>query len=332
VAAAAAVMLLVLAALRLGLRAPRPALLSLAAVFLLCGVVCLASPARRRSVASLASRLLLATTLVAALAASLIYSGDRSRWLWLQATGYNLSLHEDQRELAGHSLSEFLARHRWIVPDPAASSALLIPAGNHELDETVVVPPGIQLTIAPGAELRFASGCSLVCYGSLVAQGTAAQPIRLTAQRPWLKWGVLAVIDGPSARLRHVQFAHSRHAVISGVDLPGGFTALGSTVTLDHCRFERAAGKDAANLRNSTIDVRDCQFVAAAQDGLDVDGGQGTILRNQFLDCGDEGLDLSDNQQLQAQANLVRDDRGGRLAAEFGEHSLRRHNRLESHP
>jgi hypothetical protein len=192
----------------------------------------------------------------------------------------------------------------------------------------VVFPAGSALTIEPGATIRFGAGCSLVSYSPLIAQGTAAAPIVFTAYNPWFKWGVVAAVDAGHAVFEHALVAHARQAVVNGVDLPGGVSLVNTNVDVRFCRFTEMFGKDALYVRRGNVLIRDNCVQNASKDGLDLDGGSGLVCNNRFVDCGDEGIDLSEDENIEARDNTVLDADGGRVAADHGLDRLRAANTL----
>ena len=58
-----------------------------------------------------------------------------------------------------------------------------------------------------------------------------------------------------------------------------------------------------------------------------LDGGRGEVSRNRFVNCGDEGIDASQNDALQVHDNVVLDRRGGRIGAERNLEAILTHNR-----
>ena len=97
------------------------------------------------------------------------------------------------------------------------------------LSRNTAVLAGATLAISPGVVIKLARGISLQISGSLVAIGTAAQPIRFTSQSVTTRWRSLVFTTGSAAaRL------NSSGAYISGSTLQhcvldsGGASALGA--------------------------------------------------------------------------------------------------------
>jgi hypothetical protein len=99
-------------------------------------------------------------------------------------------------------------------------------------------------------------------------------------------------------------------------------------VEIVQSQFLSAFGKDAVNVRYGNVLIRDNLFRDSQKDCLDLDGGAGEVSHNQFIDCEDEGIDLSENNSIQVFDNVILDSHGGRIAAEENLEQLRSSNTL----
>jgi hypothetical protein len=320
---------LALLGLRLALHVPEPLLVVLGATFMIWSVVFWALFQGGRGSVYRRTALWLGPWLAGVLLVmGLVYQVDRAGWMWFRLTGYNTAWAEDLTAETRLSAAEFLARQPAFDADPRDLSRVVLPAGTHDFAATVVLPEGVALTIAPGAVLRFGAGRSLLAYAPVTARGTLDQPIVFTAKRPWLKWGVVGVVGAGPSVFEHVTFAHGREAEVNGLSLVGGLTLLEADAEIAHSAFGPMYGKDAIYVRGGMVDIHDNEIRDAFKDGLDFDGGRGTVRGNRFVDCADEGIDLSGELDLQVTGNSVLDARGGRIAAEAGLDALIQRNEL----
>lgn len=300
---------------------PKPLLVTLGSVFLACSAFFwglrppLKRPAKAR-ILQLAGRLLFLWLLMTTLLLSSVYSIDRAGWLWFRLTGYDVVLAEDLTDQVNQPLEAFIRRHPLFAIDPQDPTGLVLPQGDYQISETILVPAGSKLTIEPGTVLRFAAGRSLISYSPIIARGTEQAPIRFIAQRKWLKWGAVGLVRTGASVFEYVEFEHGRRAQVNGIDFFGSLSVIETDVKVLHSRFSNAFGKDSLNIRFADFLVQHNTFQNAYKDGLDIDGGSGLISHNRFIDCDDEGIDLSENEAVQVFDNTVLDRRGGRIAAE----------------
>lgn len=257
-----------------------------------------------------------------------VYRWDRAGWIWSTISGYNLTMNEEYPDAVHLEVNEFVRQNPIFKSDANNPAGLILPAGEYHFDRTIVLPRDVFLTIAPGATLRFGVGCSLISYGAIIASGTADRPIVFAAQNKWRKWGVVGVASDDSSVFDHTIFENGRQALINGVEFTGCLSVIGGRVAITNSRFLNLFGKDAVNVRQGRVLIKDNLFKNTFNDGLDLDGGTGEVSRNRFVNCGDEGIDLSENENLSVYDNQIFDSRGGRLAAEQNLDQIKLQNTL----
>jgi hypothetical protein len=301
---------------------PRPLLVFVGVTFCVWSFVFWGFRRRTESSTSPASarlqvfQLLLIWVLITVLLLGGVYYIDRAGWLWHQLTGYNVTLAEDLSDLVDMPVADFIDEHPIFVIDSRDATKLILPKGDYELQETIVVPKGSSLTIEPGTFLRFGVGRSLISYSPIIARGTESEPIVFTAKRKWLKWGVVGVTNAGQSVFEHVRFEHGRQALINDVDFFGSLSLIETDAEIRDSQFINSFGRDGVYVRQSRVLVQGNIFRDTYKDGLDLDGGTGQISHNQFIDCGDEGIDLDGNSDVQVFNNEILDSKGGRIGAE----------------
>ena len=245
-----------------------------------------------------------------------VYKVDKAGWNWFRLTGYDVNLEEEYFDLIDQSADQCRERYGFILKDPEDPAGLIIPKGVHEISETLIIPRDITLTFQPGAELRFGAGCSLVSYGPIHARGTEGDPVIFTAKNRLFKWGVLGVVKAEESVFDYVVFRNARSAHVNDITFPAGLSVIDGDVEITRSRFVGMFGKDAVNVQNGKVLVKHNVFQDSYKDGLDLDGASGEVSFNEFINCDDEGIDLSQNLDVRVFNNKILDRKGGRLSAD----------------
>jgi len=244
-----------------------------------------------------------------------VYHIDRAGWNWYRLTGYDVVIHEKIEGQESLGAAEFVDRHPMFRFD-AETGMLELPEGHYNFEQTVLIPNGLPLRIDAGVVLSFGTGCSLFSYSPILAEGTPTKPIQFKARYDFLKWGCLAVTGGGKSVFRHVRFENGRRAFINEVNLVAGLNVIESDVEITDCSFSNMVGKDAVNIKQGHAMVRNSRFKDIYKDGIDMDGGSGEISYNQFVNCQDEAIDLSETVEVAVHHNRIFDKYGGRVAAD----------------
>ena len=303
---------------KLSWKVPNPLLLVSGVIFVVCFALFLNLRRRFDPPATAQQALLLICVWIVAAASffGAVYRWDKAGWIWFKLTGYDVTLAEELSSLVDLRPREFVRQNPIFSLDPHDSTKLALSKGTYNIDKTIILPSGVTLAIAPGTMLRFKIGCSLISYSPVIARGTEQSPIIFTAQNKWRKWGVIGVVSKEKSIFEHVRFEHARQALVNGIDFVAGLNLHGAEVEITRCQFSNMFGKDAVNIRDGRVLIRFNIFRDCFKDGLDLDGGAGEVSDNRFINCDDEGIDLSENFAVQVFRNEILDARGGRIAAD----------------
>jgi hypothetical protein len=165
-----------------------------------------------------------------------------------------------------------------------------IPTGEWAINRPVTVKG--DLTIQPGATLRFAEGSYLIVKGALTADAPRAAPIVLEPLRS--SWKGLYVLEGERAsKLRNVVIRNTSALQDGLLDLTGAVTFYNTVVALDGVRFEGTRAEDALNLVQTPFTARHVEISDTVSDGIDFDFSDGFIGASKFLNVGGDALDFS---------------------------------------
>jgi len=245
-----------------------------------------------------------------------VYKVDRAGWNWQRVTGFNVTIPEKHFNLVGASASDFLMRFPFFALDPD-SNGFLLRKGVYDISETIVIPKQYPLRIEPGVTLQFDVGRSLISYSPIRARGTKEEPIIFMAKNKLFKWGAVGIVETGKSLFEHVIFRHGRRARVNDIDFLGGLSIVETDVEIRNCKFVNMFGKDALSVQRANVLITDNLVKNAVRDGLDLDGASGEVSSNQFINCRDEGIDLSENfGDLQVFNNYVYDKRGGKISAD----------------
>ena len=254
------------------------------------------------------------------------YEMDRTGWVWFRLTGFDVVAAESLLDRVEMTAESFLSQNPQFTADPENSGRVVLKKSEYEVARTIVVPSGTTLTIEPGTVLKFHPGRSLISYSPVIARGTENEPIVFTAQRPWLKWGAVAVVRAEGSEFEHVRIEEGRHAMVNNIEFPGTLSLIGGGMRVVRSEFRNTHGHDALYVREGKAEIKENVFRNVGGDGVDFDGGSGQITHNQFTDCSDEGIDLSGDYNLKVTGNRILDIHGGRIAADKGLEEIRAQN------
>jgi hypothetical protein len=140
-------------------------------------------------------------------------------------------------------------------------------SGDYTVTGDLIVSQGATLTLAPGTTLAFSAGASpkLEIAGGLVAEGTAAAPVRLRSGQARSAWDGVRVLTGATVDL---SFARIEGAAV-------GIHGTRASVTLDDVTLD--GNVIGMHLDRCSLSARGCAFSGSDSLGARLAGGTGTL-------------------------------------------------------
>lgn len=178
---------------------------------------------------------------------------------------------------------------------PAPSVEPLVLSGSLSYDGVTVIDGPV--VIQPGTNLRMGPGASLIFNGKVMAVGTEQDKIRVVPRDPGQEpWGVFAVRGEEAAGST---FGHCVFSSGSGLKEPlAEYSAMFSIhhvpdVSVYSCTFrDSQVVDDMVHAVYSTIQFESCIFQNSLFDALDLDICTGSVVRCEFVRSGNDALDL----------------------------------------
>ena len=198
------------------------------------------------------------------------------------------------------SKEEFLENNNMFVSDEAIQNLVVLPRGVYEVNDTIIVPNGINLVIEPGVVIKFKKNTSFICYGTVRAIGTKDLPIVLTSQDIKIPWGNFALVGKKhmESEFEYVIIEYSAESYINGIFFTGGLSNHGVTTRISNCIFRHCFGDDTINIKDGIARIENSVFYDNFSDGIDFDFSEGEIIGNYLKDNGGDGFDLCRSKTL----------------------------------
>ncbi len=230
--------------------------------------------------------------------------------------------------------AHFVTSGETVVGGTLASNTTLDLAGSpYTLNEDLIVPPGITLTLDAGVVLNMPSTRNLRVQGSLQIGGTALQPVQILG-RSDERWGGISfenptgtsnlahlVIRGATRGYDPIRYPYAisglnASLVMDYVDIDdseGPVFARGGSTLLRSSRLHTPYTGDCINVKGGYAETRDCVFMgnnAPDTDAIDYDGVTGGIIANnriyRFQGPNSDGVDIGEEcSGLIIEGNLI---------------------------
>jgi hypothetical protein len=169
--------------------------------------------------------------------------------------------------------------------------------GKVELIESKTFNPGQPVIIKPGTEVLLGEKVQVLIQGPLIVEGTAENPVSIKSINPNQPFGVLALL-GKKTKGSKINFLNMEGGSI-GDYYNLKFSGMLSVHDCPDIEIRNSVfgknytGDDAVHIINSKAIITNSIFKDSKFDALDLDLVEGKFINNQFINPGNDGLDLS---------------------------------------
>ncbi|MBI9051102.1 MAG: hypothetical protein JEZ00_16895 [Anaerolineaceae bacterium] len=169
---------------------------------------------------------------------------------------------------------------------------IIIESGDWTVTGDLIIPEQYRLIIMPGTTLRFDEEAILLTSNRILAKGTEANPIHLTAsQNHWA--GIVVLSAEQKSILNYTMIENTASINREGWILTGGVTFYESPVRIFYTSFTDHIGEDALNIIHSEYELVYVKFSNSASDALDTDFSDGLIEHCSFNQIDGDAIDVS---------------------------------------
>ena len=170
------------------------------------------------------------------------------------------------------------------------------------LTESVRIPEGDTLVVAPGTTLRLGPDVNVVSRGPILMQGTRERPINVIPDVPGTPWGTFSALrhgaDGTT--ITWTRFFYGGGGFQDGVEYIGMVNLHRvNRVLFRHVTFEQnVRSDDTFHALHSQFVLDSSEFINANSDAVDLDISTGIIAYNRFRNTGGDAFDLMTSTPL----------------------------------
>jgi hypothetical protein len=173
-----------------------------------------------------------------------------------------------------------------------SSKKIFFKSGNWQLDRTLIIPSGYTVVCREGTRLDLTNSANIISYSPLDWRGSEESPIVISSKDSTGE-GLFVLKTPTPSTLEYVTFDNLSNPAQDGWSLTGAVTFYEADVNLANCRFIGNRCEDAINVFRVKFNFDQTLFQDTKSDAFDADFGIGKITNSSFINCGNDGIDVS---------------------------------------
>ncbi|MBU1006222.1 MAG: CotH kinase family protein, partial [Candidatus Omnitrophica bacterium] len=180
----------------------------------------------------------------------------------------------------------------FITVDEAAKK-IFIKQGEWSLSSDIVFPQGFTVVCPEGTKIDLLNKASILSFSPLNFMGTEEKPVLIHSSDS-TGGGFFVMAGGRRSILKHVTFMNLAAPARKGWALTGAVTFYESPADIYNCEFlKNRLSDDGLNMVRSEFTMDRTLFRDTFSDAFDCDFAKGKITNTSFINCGNDGLDIS---------------------------------------
>jgi hypothetical protein len=194
--------------------------------------------------------------------------------------------------------------------------------GDWQINDYLITPADTRVFIPANTNISFSKHAGLLIFGQLDIEGSAQQPVTLTASSKKTWQGIAVFGSGSKSTVQHLDMAKSASPKQGNWQPRGALYMYDVDLNASDITLRDNRSEDSLNMINSTFNLTKLSIENAYSDGFDCDFCQGKISDSQFntvgVRSGGDAIDISGSRIIvrNSQFSQIRDK-----AISAGEHS-----------
>lgn len=206
-----------------------------------------------------------------------------------------------------------------------SSKKIIAKPGNWNLSQNLIIPEGYSVICRARTRFNLSNSAKILSYSPLQFLGNEEEPIIIQSADSTGQ-GLVVINAYNKSLLQYVHFYNLSNPSQAGWELTGAVTFYESPVEVSHCKFVGNRSEDGLNIIRSEFTIDNTLFSHTLSDAFDADFAKGKITNSSFLDCGNDGMDVS-GSVIDIQDVLI--NGAGDKGLSAGENSQMKVNQIE---
>jgi hypothetical protein len=166
------------------------------------------------------------------------------------------------------------------------------------INENIYIPENLNVIIKSGSSIILSNNAFIFSDSAWNVNGSDGL-INISGTEKNLGGGILISDSKNKSFFKNVNFAYLKGLNKNLDDINLQYSLLGSInfyeseILMENCNFKKITSEDALNIINSNFILDNIVFLENYSDGIDIDFGQGSISNSNFLDIGNDAIDVS---------------------------------------
>lgn len=167
-----------------------------------------------------------------------------------------------------------------------------IESGEYTLDQDLVIPKNYNFIVEPDVKINLINEANIVSFSPVYFKGEEFYPIQIFSSNSSGQ-GISIISAKDRSYISHTKFNNLSNPQKNGISQLGAVNFYESPVNLEYIEISNNRSEDAINIFLSDYSISHSKFINIFSDAFDGDFSNGSLISNEFYNCGNDAVDVS---------------------------------------
>ena len=176
------------------------------------------------------------------------------------------------------------------------SNSVVLKKRNTIIRNKIMIPKELKVILKAGETIDLTSSGSILSYSAFNINGEIGKMVKVTSSDSTGE-GIHIIQNNDSSKINYLDFSNqfSLYDTLKYIhqSLTSAFTVYGGKVTIENSDFKNLKSEDAVNLFRCEFKIGNIKIENTFSDAFDADFCVGFLKNCSFLNCGNDGVDIS---------------------------------------
>ena len=164
------------------------------------------------------------------------------------------------------------------------------------INKKLLIPKGYHVILRNGDIIDLVNNSSILSFSSFTINGNKNELVEIKSTDSTGQ-GIHIIQENNSTKINYLKFSNQFSLIDTSKynhwNLPSAFTVYGGQISVNNCTFKNIKSEDAVNFFRCEYKFQDTRIENTFSDAFDADFCNGVILNCNFINCGNDGVDIS---------------------------------------
>ena len=209
-------------------------------------------------------------------------------------SGFTINNNFKNKKITTFSSEEFTSYLTYFQEED--SNILTLKNKYSVINQKLLIPKGHHVILKNGDIIDLVNNSSILSFSPFTINGNKNELVEIQSTDSTGQ-GIHIIQENNSSKIKYLKFSNQFSLIDTSKynhwNLPSAFTIYGGQISVNNCTFKNIKSEDAINFFRCEYKFQNTRIENTFSDAFDADFSNGFISNCKFINCGNDGVDIS---------------------------------------